>query len=301
MKKEIIDYFNSISGKSVKTLTVVKKLSLLDGEVARLFLEKMKDEKGDAAGCFKICSLFKEQGFALLKSKKVYEKPDISRINRNNDVKLNLNNQLLNEGACITKYHSIFFADKRYIELQQLALGLPIAIIQDRTFANKLGMRLNDCYGEMFKYNLARQQEILKLPQKAFDDLFNTHLIFRKFNCRLYDCHCENLLVNKNGFTVVDVDYGELLEQQRFDKPKETDAYVSYFIKPFSFACHPMFTKEQTDELVKNNIKILQRLVKAVEHKNIEFNLEKQSLFVSAMMGGSIKKYEKALTPIFKK
>ena len=280
MKKEIIDYFNSISGKSVKTLTVVKKLSLLDGEVARLFLEKMKDEKGDAAGCFKICSLFKEQGFALLKSKKVYEKHDIFRINRNYDVKLNLNKQLLNDGACITKYHSIFFADKRYIELQQLALGLPIAIIQDRTFANKLGMRLNDCYG---------------------DDLFNTHLIFRKFNCRLYDCHCENLLVSKNGFTVVDVDYGELLEQQRFDKPKETDAYVSYFIKPFSFACHPMFTKEQTDELVKNNIKILQRLVKAVEHKNIEFNLEKQSLFVSAMMGGSIKKYEKALTPIFKK
>lgn len=290
MKQEVIEYFNSINGKSLTFNEIAEGLKNIKGINAKNVLENLKSSTPKKEGNFKGLYKLKKPRVAMLKSKRPVDECNLSVLNAINSDMLELNKMLLSRGAHVPKIYSIFFADSHYIEIQDLKKGKMVGFWNPHKYAESKNTSLNeDRYNEMYSFNAKQQKLMLSLPQKAFDDLLNTHLILKDAGCKLDDCHSENVLVTKSGFTIVDLDYDYLLEQQRRKHPIAMDinTIIRNYLRTFTTANSYLggFTMAQRLEIQNNNVKLLQKVIKAVENKGINFDFDYFDSVLERMVG----------------
>lgn len=277
---KLIKYFNRFNGKSVNSSEIINGLkSEFETHENQIEAILTSDDNHDAEGTQKMCAYFgDEKVLAMLKSFKVYRAYDQENLNGKAKAIINENNKLMAEGAVIPKLYSLFFADNRYIEIQRRAVGDIIAVLNLENFSRRLLEGVNKIDAKeyqtmfaekLFEYNFNQQQLMLLLPQEKFDELFNTYKILNNNYFGDYDSHCENVLVSKKGFMVVDIDY----DQMMFNTNRLTEQNLYFrFLRPFSNATTftKFLTPSQIESLQSNNIEILKKLVTTATNNNIE-------------------------------
>lgn len=293
--KKLIEFFNNLDGKEVTNETFANSTNSTINELGELL---KTNNKVASKGAFKTCSYFgNKQIFACLKSKTPCSSID-KFFYRNKTYQIKrINEKLISKGACIPRLYSIFFADKKYIEIQHRIAGSPVAICQLKNFSKKILGHSFDYFNfddkektqsvseyikfqkqkqkladALFDYNLTQQYVMLSLPQKAYDKLFSTILMLNDRNVKLEDNHSENLLVGKKGFTFVDLNYKQISTHSsgNVNKQSNTDC-VRDLIFPFSFSCTfvKILSQEQLSILERNNVMILKHLIDAVSNNKI--------------------------------
>lgn len=290
MKQKLIDYFNSISGTSKTVEDIKLDTQNFSGGSAKEIIEKLSVRSAsDKIGSFKTCHFVNGEKLAILKSRKVYNKNSQGIICDRISEMIKLNRELLAKGARVPKLYGVFFVNDRYIEMQQKIFGEPIAIIREHEFFTEHDLHSFDGYNKLYEYVINKQKLMLSLPQKAFDDLFETYLTFKKYNYRYDDSHAENILVNKNGFTIIDVDYNEMLVKSKnnIDVPLGNTACVYDFIHPFSYGYNFNFNDKQNNEVYKLNNDILKKLLTSINNKNIDFNANVCGNLFNLMVGSN--------------
>lgn len=290
MKKEILDYLNSINGKELSLSELAEALKKLKGFDENKFLEYLKSAKPQKEGAFKGFYKLKKPTVAMLKSKEPVSECNIGVLESLSDEMLELNKMLLSRGANVAKLYSMFFADKTYVEIQELMSGKAVGISNQFRFASRNGYKLDkQCFDEIYKHNLKQQKIMLKLDQKCFDDLLNTHLILMQAGCKLDDCHSENVLVTKKGFTVVDLDYDYLIEQQHRKNKNllNMQTCVRNYLRTFTSACgyYNDLTTQQRLDLQNNNVLILEKTIKAIKNKGLTIDLDYYDKIFENMVG----------------
>mgnify|MGYP003301261508 FL=1 len=296
MIKELVDFFNNLNGKTLTPEELEQLDNSTGGNVAKQMIEAIKGDQHTKSGAYKTCSFFGDAPvFAMLKSKQVCSKASQMFVKNKANQIIRLNNKLVTGGARIARLYSIFYADKRYVEIQQAIKGEPIAINNLSNFAKKVIGRRIDSYfttdidplekkklgDALFEYNYNQQQLMLSLPQSAFDKLFKTYVLLNRRNIRVDDNHCENLLVGKKGFTLIDLDYGKMVEHNKDYKNKQTDNKVAHdFIFPFSYTSFytPFLTMTQIKKLEDANVEILKRLIDAISNNKVVINAKKDMI-----------------------
>ena len=288
MKKELADYFNSISGTSKFIEDIKNDAPIFYGTTAKQVIEKLEENsKADKIGSFKTCHFVNKPRLAILKSRKYYSSDAQKIINARINEMLNINKELLENGARIPKLYGVFFVNNKYVEMQQKILGNPIAIIREQEFFYEHDYHNYIRYKKLFEYVTKQQNILVKLPQKAYDDLLNTHLLFRTYNYRYDDSHSENVLVNKNGFTIIDIDYNLMSENKKNIDPMPigNTNCVYDFIHPFSYGANSGFTDEQNNVIYKNNIKVTTKLLTAISNKKLDYKSDYCGNLFNLMLG----------------
>ncbi len=293
--KQVVEYFNRLHSGSFATDKVAQVGTGLDEKTAEELQQILQSSEYEAKGQYKTCSFFGDRKiFACLKSKNQYLPAEIQRFRDEAYNMIQLNNKLVSKGACVPKLYSIFFADKHYVEIQHRVYGKPLAIFKINFFSEEiLGHAINpnspqsekDIVGkQLFEYNLEQQKKLIKLPVEEYSKMLKTMLAFNDLGIYFYDNHCENILIGEKGLTIVDFDYMEALFQRRrmFENQGRTDVGKQFkrrsevdiaecFIKPFSFARQHMFclSPQQQQQLMKNDVEILKKLVDAISLNKI--------------------------------
>ncbi len=290
MKNDVLEYFKAISGKRKNAEVVAKKLKNLNPQLGSEFAEILGGDDFNQAGANKTCTFFGDKKvFACLKSKETAKKA-LDQFNVENGAEIvAYNDELISKGAQIAKVYTIFYADKKYVEIQHRVQGEPVAINAQRKFEQLAGdkiagldkekdaEKIREIYGDtIFEFNYKQQELLKKLPQEAYDKLFKTFLIFRDCKTKFYDNHCENILVGENGFTLIDLNYKKMLEDRDSDKPQPsiTEVIVDYVV-PFSLSS--MFRRhlspEQAQKLDNNNIQIAAKMLQSIKNNNVKFEM----------------------------
>lgn len=292
--EELLKYFNNFNGKAWETKKIVKEIKAKD-KVKSHELDLIIGKKlFNASGANKTCAYFGDQKvYAVLKSNTPYVPSYRQQVLDKNNRILGLNRELVNKGLCIPKLYSMFFADSNFIEVYERALGDVVAIAKLKNFVEKnCGITvdynavsssvLQHKIGKaIYDFNLKQQNVMLNLPQEAFNKLFNTFYTLNEMGMRFEDTHSENVMVSNKGFTLVDLNYDKMLQKNNRVNNEEL---VSNFFDPFSFAtCYSKFlTDKQFNELNKNNLKILKKLIDAISSKNLVICDKPLYLFNSA-------------------
>lgn len=290
MKQKLINYFNSINGTS-KTLEDIKQDTQgFTGASAKTIIEKLSDNgNGDKIGSYKTCHFVNGEKLAILKTRKCYNKNSQSIICDRIKEMLKVNSELLSAGAKLPKLYGVFFVNDRYVEMQQKILGEPIAIIREHEFFMEHDYHSFEGYNKLYEYVIDKQKLMLSLPQKAFDDLFKTYLLFKKYNYRYDDSHSENVLVNKSGFSLIDIDYNEIIasSKNKIDIPPGNTSYVYDFIHPFSYGYNFNFSDEQNENILKLNNDLLKKLLTSINKQKIDFNKNSCGNLFNLMVGSN--------------
>ena len=286
MKDEVMNYFRKLAGKDVDSQTIADELTAISLEDSDEFMSTFAGDSFHHAGANKTCTYFGDRLiYAMLKSKET-AKVALDQFNVKYGAEIvDYNDSLIAEGACIAKVYSIFFADKKYVELQQRIKGEPVAINSlkkvERAVASRVeGLteeeKIRVMGDEIYRFNHQQQELMKNLPQKAFDDLCKTILLLRDRKTRFYDNHCENILVGKDSFTLIDLNYQKMLTDYK-TKTQKPDLYdcIEDFLTPFSLSSmlRKHLTVEQQKALDKNNYQIAKKLVKALQNNNVQINL----------------------------
>lgn len=282
--KELVDYFNRLNGKTVSPSQIKIGNKQLNAEV----ISAIKKNGVDSEGACKECVFFGDKKvFAMLKSKLPVKKPEAFNELTDANGLVNLNQQLINEGAKIAKTFCKFYSNQRIIEIQERFYGSEISIANLQTFSKKvLGFEFypntsisseneKKLGKEIYKYNLSKQKLMLTLPQKCYDELFNTFLILNRHGLKFFDNHSGNILVGEDGFTLIDLDYEQWLSGG-MKKPYDFNSVVKDFLFPFSSAdlfCDYL-TNGQIKEFNKNNVEIYKKLIDAVSSFGIKIDVE---------------------------
>lgn len=301
-------YFRALRGKSLSLEELPPELEELGESFHTNLVEAIRSEKYKAMGRDKtfntVSSSDQVQPFAVLKSKKIYSKCEQQFKLMEIDQNIYTNTLLRASGAVVPKLYSMFYADNRYIEIQQLAQGKPIAYSNTKmleqnalgyipeSFNNLSSSERQAISQELFNYNIAQQQTIMSLPDEAFDKLLDTFFIFSRMGFVFDDAHGGNVLVGDNGFTVIDMDYSEIMKDLRSgraanNKEQET---VESFIAPFTTATNHVLAVYLTDpqflELKKNNVAIFKRLTETISRRGIviDFNENKEKPWIRGIL-----------------
>ena len=295
MKKEVINYFNNLSGRVVDDNDILSNETGVE-KISENLLKAIKDNQFSNSGSFKTCVFFgddKKPIFACLKSKKPYSQPQMAFIkNRDYQIK-RLNDKLISEGALITPIYAriVYRQNNKGVEISKRISGdvlsvnnlsnfskkvLGRALETDQLFSEKTPAKVKEKLGNaLFEYNYNQQKVMVNLPQENYDKLFKTFLIFNNHGLRFTDCHSENVMVGENGFRVIDVDYDKLILSKTRGTHYETNKIIFDYLNPFSYSnlFHTLFTVEQQQKLYNNNIEILKKLVDGVTNNNSIINL----------------------------
>lgn len=294
-EEKLEQYFNKLKGKAIETSQDLSDLEELGGSFHKNLVQSVTDSNFMAMGKEKTFSVVsdskKTKCFAMLKSKKTYSKCEQQFGFNEIDDDIYVNTLLRASGAQVPKLYSMFFADSKYIEIQELAQGKPIAY----TNMNFLKHKVLGCvptYGltseeqskiaaELYSYNLGQQQKLLAMPDDAFDKLLNTYLVFKRMGFLFDDSHAGNILIGKNGFTVVDVDYSLIMQELRNGgyKPSDVDASES-FVAPFTNSTLEQYLAflepDQKEQLRFNNVEIFKKLSDAISRRGILIDFDEK-------------------------
>ena len=292
-EEKLEQYFNKLKGRTFETSQNLAELEQLGGSFHKNLVDAIIDSNYFAMGREKTFSVVsggdKKKSFAMLKSKKAYSKCEQQFGFTEIDDDIYVNSLLRASGAQVPKLYSMFFADSKYIEIQELAKGEPIAY----TNLNFLKQKVLGCVpignltasehkkisDELFRFNLGQQQKILSMPDEAFDKLLDTYLIFNKMGFLFDDSHAGNILIGKDGFTVVDVDYSLIMKGLRSGGYKPTQAEsIESFVAPFTNSTLTPFLEflepDQAEQLMFNNVEIFKKLSDAISRKNIVIDFD---------------------------
>lgn len=277
---KLIKYFSRYTGKSVNSKQIIDGLkSEFDSTETQIETILTSDDNHDAEGTQKMCAYFGDKKIlAMLKSFNVYTPYDQDCLNGKAKAIIGENNKLMAQGAVIPKLYALFFADNRYIEIQRRAVGDIISVLNLENFSKRVIDSVDKINAKdyqalfakkLFEHNYNQQLLMLSLPQEKFDELFNTYKLLNNNYFGDYDSHSENVLVGKNGFMVVDIDY----DQMMFNNTKLPINQLYYrFLRPFSNATQftKFLSKEQIETLQLKNVEVLKKLVVTATNNNIE-------------------------------
>lgn len=319
MTSKLEEFFNSIKGKALLSETGdnVKDKTAKSFYVAL----KMSQKNYNAEGATKTCTFFscEKQNYALLKNKETVVNQPQNIV----DNSIRLNRFLISKGVSTPKLYTMFFADKKFYEVFDRGSGLQIYLSVKKTVVkNALNLEENitsknikltaeeikKIGNYVFNYNLNNQQILLKLPQEAYDKLLTDLKLLVDLGFRYIDTNTGNVLVNKTGFCLIDIDYESALRCMRSDLEmitgkKCTDDDVINRIEKYGFCINPrvstIFKKDeeqlceaflypfissrdfstflnntQIETLKHNDVKILKKVVQAISNLNLSFSLE---------------------------
>ena len=294
MKQKLLEeYFNKLRGKSIDLNNVEPDIASLGEDIHTSLIDVIKSSNYASMGGNKTFNVITDKNgtnnFAILKSKKKYAKCEQQFKLLEIDDNIKINSILRSMGAKVPKLYTMFYADSNFIEIQELALGDPIAysnviflkqkVLGGSSSPSQLTTEEKEKVGkELYNYNVGQQQKILSLPDSAFDDLLQTYLLFGKMNFLMEDSHAGNVLVSDKGFTVIDVDYSSILHKLKFNDKPTSLASCESFIAPFATSTLLTFkgllTPNQFEQIRFNNIEIFKKLFDAISRKNIIINFD---------------------------
>ena len=220
MKKELESYFSSVGGRDV----VTAEEQLNNGELIRNFLEQVRTVEQDAVtnGADKDCVYY--DGLAILKTREVYKKPDLTKQESYGMVQLA--NWLISQGVNTPKLHTVFYADKHYVEVfdkvrgGQIYLSSADAVLKgafgkdyDCTKTKNFTPEQRKILSEyIYNYNMQSQLRLLAMPDSAYDHLVSaiTTLVDTAF--LNIDVNSGNVLFDGKEFALIDIDYRRTME-----------------------------------------------------------------------------------------
>lgn len=320
--KEFEKIFNSVKYSSVeaerlKNTAVTKEEKLFAKSIINASRRKSHE------GASKECSFFGEKNlqYALLKHKNRVNKAEMQFSEDAEVVKFN--NWLISKGFNIPKLYTLFYADEHYYEVFDRAIGKEIALvghsnivtqslgkdIKDRMVLIKPNLyqklKINRC---LYNFNLKNQKILMDLPQEKYDELFRQYKELYDMGFHTLDTNAGNLMVSKNGFTIIDLDIKSSLKYIRTQLPnydeklglaenaikfyekgerlpypylypntqeEASEQICSNFLFPFCssrFHQH-LLSERQCKTLYLNDMKILTKAVNAITNNNMRFNL----------------------------
>lgn len=282
-EQEIKEYLEKLNGKVFSSVSP-KTPVFSDNDFSYELIRVIKNDGHSDEGVYRTFEVAEKYGFkvAVLKTKKIYSKCEQQFKLLEVDKNLELNRMLIGAGAKIAKMYAMFYADDRYIELQELILGKPLTYTNiEKLTLNALGyVNFDDLTAEekvkvdneYFRYSLEMQQKLIKAPQSFFNDLLHTHMLFKKMGFVFDDAHAGNVLFGPNGFTLIDIDYSQVNEDMLkfFMRPTEAQT-LQTFLYPFTNTTenHKFSSVEHKKVLQKNNQKIFKKLTDAISERNI--------------------------------
>lgn len=282
-KNEIIDYFNSVSGKTVTAKEIKQGLKSINKSLGQQVFYKIKNDVADNEGAFKKCCYFgNEPVFAMLKSKEQFSKFEQTEINKTESKKMQLNKMLIAKGVNTPKIYSLFFADKKYIEIQEKIAGEPMFIWAVESIANRHpelnNIMLKDKKTEvgkaLFNYTTNSQEVLASLPQEKYDKFLNDLFVLNDCGLPADDTNSENILVSEKGFTIIDLDYESAVSELGLRKKTDNEIVCS-FLQPFSevLQLNYFYSNKEIDIISNNNIEITRKAVQAISNRNFAFNI----------------------------
>lgn len=292
--EELLKYFNNFNGRALETKKIIQEIKSRDRAKSRELDSIINKRAFNARGANKTCAYFGDKKvYAILKSNTPYVASYRQRVLDKNNQVLELNRELVKKGLCIPKLYSMFFADSKFIEVYERARGNVVAVARFKEFVKKTCGVTLDCNTpcssvlkhkigkKIYEFNLQQQKTMLNLPQSAFNDLFNTFYTLNEMGMRFDDTHSENVMVSENGFNLVDLNYDKMLQK---NNKVSSEELVSSFFDPFSFSTSysSFLTQKQFEELNKNNLKILKKLIDAVSYKGVVICDKPQYLYNTA-------------------
>ena len=213
-------YFAEINGREFS----VKEEQVNKAQQIRTFLRKLKTIRRNsvAEGASKNCTII--NGYAVLKSKDVVSKPDRTQF-EGYDI-CRFSEWLISQGVKTPKMYALFYADKHYYEVFEQVKGSQLALTSmDMVLKDVFGIGYDDSIkgdytpeqrsliGEyIFKYNRNAQKQILKLEDKHFDELLSSIIKMGRMGFVFMDTNPGNILVNEDGFVLIDIDYEQTLQ-----------------------------------------------------------------------------------------
>ena len=287
-------YLEGLKGKSISIFGSEPELEQLGGDFHEEVIGKLKEANFVIQGRNKQCSFVDKYNFhcAILKSKMTYSEPSIQYNQLQFDDWIYINTMFRMEGALIPKLYTLFYADKHFIEIQERVKGSPIAYsnrphlhtkVLGRNFEDLTQAQVEQVREELFNYNVTQQQKLIALDNKHFEKLLETLMMFAKHNFLFGDAHAGNVLLSDNGFMLIDIDYDDILYQQRSryaeNKPVTEAEICAAFINPFLTSTYEMFmrylTKEQIAVIRQNNVEIFKKLTDVMSAKGmlLDFNI----------------------------
>lgn len=278
--EKLIMFFKTLNGKSVSKDKIETELVTqfhTHGEQIARMLSSDKDQ--NAEGTKKTCVYFGDKKvIACLKSFDKFNKTEQSVLNGRVKTIININNTLINDGASMPKLYAMFFSEGRRFEIHERAKGDIISVLNLEGFGNRIirdvknitPQEYKKLFGEkLFEHNFKQQKIMIELPQSKFDELFLTYQILNQNYFCDYDSHSENVLLDKSGFRIVDIDYDQML----FNTFKTTQ-FRTYenFLNPFRNATtyKQFLTPDQIAKLQENNIVILKKLINTATNHNLD-------------------------------
>ena len=218
--EKLEEYFAEINGREFS----VKEEKLNKGKTVQAFLSQLKTIKRNsvAEGASKNCKII--NGYAVLKSKDIVYKPDRTQFDGYDICRFS--EWLISQGVKTPKMYALFYADKHYYEVFERVKGTQLSV-------TSMDMILKDVFGHNFEtlvkgdytpeqreligeyiyaYNRNAQQQILKLEDRHFDELLSSIIKMGKMGFVFMDTNPGNILVNKDGFILIDIDYEQTLK-----------------------------------------------------------------------------------------
>ena len=320
--KEFERIFNSVKFSDVDVETLKTLASTKEEKVfAKAIVNASRRKKHEGAS--KECSFFGEKNleYALLKHKKAVSKCD-AQFEDDKEV-IKFNNWLISQGFSVPKLYTLFYADQHYYEVHDRAIGNEIALVgHSNVVTQALGkdikdkmviikpnlyqrMKINRC---LYNFNIKNQKILIDLPQEKFDDLFRQYKTLYDMGFHTLDTNAGNLMVSKNGFTIIDLDLASTLNYIKMQLPNDNkeltvaenvinfyksgkrfpypylqpntqeealDQICSNFLFPFCasrFHQH-LLSERQCKNLYLNDMKILTKVVNAISNNGVRFNL----------------------------
>ncbi len=285
---------------------------------------KKSGKRHSHEGASKECTFFGKKGieFALLKHKSTKAVKCGAQFDEDEVVRFN--HWLISKGVNTPRLYTMFFADGNYFEVHEKAKGQESALVgydniislalgggsnTNTTIINPTPLQKFAIGSYLYKFNLRTQKMLLNMPQEKFDDLFRQYQFLNNMGFRQLDTNSGNLMVNPNGFTIIDLDLkknlaeitnelsminerksnlDDLIEFSNqgniFPNPylipntseEREDTLSADFLFPF---CSTRFykhflTEKQYDTLYKNDIKILTKAVNAITNNNCTFYID---------------------------
>ena len=234
ISKELIDFLNNISGEELDE-TLIDMASSKISKTAKITKGVVSELKGVIAsdkyvskGANKTCTVLGDKKvLACLKQKTPVKSASVESGKKLESKIRKLNNKVVSKGALVPKIYALFFADKKYIEIQQRIKGSPIAIFNFENFTETiidepLDPVIFNCSEEerlligekLFNYNLGQQQNMINAPQECYDKLYKTIEILSNHGIEFSDPHSENVLLGEKGFSLIDIDYESAIENR---------------------------------------------------------------------------------------
>ena len=320
--KEFERIFNSVKFSSFEIDEFEKSARTKEEKLfAKAIVGASKRKKHEGAS--KECSFFGDKNleYALLKHKKMVGKCK-SQFETDKEV-IKFNNWLISKGFNVPKLYTLFYADQHYFEVFDRAVGKEIALVGHSNLVtqalgkevkNKMALIKPNLYQRLklnrtlYNFNIKNQKTLIDLPQEKFDELFRQHKELYDMGFHTLDANAGNLMVSKQGFTMIDLDLASTLNYIRYQMPNyneklgladnvikfyesgkkipypylqpntEAEAHdqiCSTFLFPFCssrFHQH-LLSERQCKNLYLNDMKILTKAVNAISNNGIRFNL----------------------------